>query len=144
MGDNAGGTLAAAVARRARDHGAPAIALQIRVYPLLDYRMASASYHGRGNKMLICPDDVAFFWSQYLPGSADRPDPDASPGLAEDLRGLPPALIVVAEFDVRPPSRRVPHLRASTRGIRSADNRVQVQHDGARVLPDARCRRRSR
>lgn len=99
MGDNAGGTLAAVVARRARDHGTPAITLQILVYPLLDHRMTSASYRERGNKMLICADDMAFFWSQYLPGPADTADPDASPGLAEDLRGLPPALVVVAEFD---------------------------------------------
>jgi acetyl esterase len=99
MGDSAGGTLVAAVAQHARNEGAPAIALQVLVYPVLDHRMATPSYTERGGKLLISADDMDWFWSQYVPDLERRAEPDASPGLVADLSGLAPALFVVAEFD---------------------------------------------
>jgi acetyl esterase len=98
-GDSAGGNLAAVVARRARDRGGPAIALQILVYPVTDARMTTGSYAEHGAQLLISADDMAWFWDQYAPNPADRLNPDASPLLADDLSGLPPALVLVAEHD---------------------------------------------
>jgi acetyl esterase len=99
MGDSAGGNLVAAVVRRARDEGGPEIALQVLVYPVLDHRMATPSYTERGGKLLISADDMDWFWAEYVPDAARRAEPDASPGLVEDLAGLAPALVVVAEYD---------------------------------------------
>ncbi|GAA4558781.1 alpha/beta hydrolase [Pseudonocardia xishanensis] len=99
MGDSAGGTLAAAVAQHARADGSPQVALQVLVYPVLDHRMATPSYTERGGKLLISADDMDWFWSVYVPDVERRAEPDASPGLVEDLAGLAPALFVVAEFD---------------------------------------------
>jgi acetyl esterase len=99
MGDSAGGNLVAAVVRRARDEGGPQVALQVLVYPVLDHRMATPSYTERGGKLLISADDMDWFWAQYTPDVARRAEPDASPGLVDDLAGLAPALVVVAEHD---------------------------------------------
>ncbi|WP_220186923.1 alpha/beta hydrolase, partial [Pseudonocardia pini] len=99
MGDSAGGNLAAVVARRARDRGAPRIDLQVLVYPVTDHRMDSRSYAEHGHQMLISADDMDWFWSQYVPREADRISPDASPCVVEDLSELPPAVVVVAEYD---------------------------------------------
>ncbi|WP_433503007.1 alpha/beta hydrolase [Pseudonocardia halophobica] len=99
MGDSAGGNLAAVVARRARDRGAPRIDQQVLVYPVTDHRMSTPSYAEHGHQMLISADDMDWFWAQYVPAEADRASADASPGLVEDLSGLPPAVVVVAEYD---------------------------------------------
>ncbi len=99
MGDSAGGNLAAVVARRARDRGTPRIDLQVLVYPVTDHRMDSRSYTEHGHQMLISADDMDWFWSQYVPAEDDRTCQDASPGLVDDLSGLPPAVMVVAEYD---------------------------------------------
>lgn len=99
LGDSAGGNLAAVVARRARDRGGPQIDLQVLVYPVTDHRMATRSYAEHGHQMLISADDMDWFWSEYAPAARDRASADASPGLVEDLSGLPPAVLVVAEYD---------------------------------------------
>ncbi|OUS92049.1 alpha/beta hydrolase [Rhodococcus sp. NCIMB 12038] len=99
MGDSAGGNLVAAVAQNARDRGLPRIALQVLVYPVLDHRMQTDSYRERGGKLLISADDMEWFWSQYVPDVGRRSEPAASPGLTADLRGVAPAVVVVAEYD---------------------------------------------
>jgi acetyl esterase len=97
-GDSAGGNLAAVAARRARDHGGPAIAFQLLLYPVTDLTCARPSYAENGEGYLLTREDMRFFIDAYL-GGVDPEDPDASPLAAADLSGLPPALVVTAEFD---------------------------------------------
>ncbi|WP_433628872.1 alpha/beta hydrolase [Nocardia sp. CA-120079] len=99
-GDSAGGNLAAVVARTARDNGGPALVFQLLIYPDLDFRRTNFSiteYAGKyGN---ISRDAQHWFMDSYLNTSQEKLDPRVSPLLAPDLTGLPPALIVTAEYD---------------------------------------------
>jgi acetyl esterase len=97
-GDSAGGNLAAVVARHARDAGGPAIAFQLLVYPATDMTGSLPSHTENGKGYLLTSDTMAWFLDNYLAGE-NVSDPDASPLFAGDLGGLPPALVVTAEFD---------------------------------------------
>jgi acetyl esterase len=99
VGDSAGGNLATVVARRFRDRGRREVVLQVLAYPVTDHRMLTPSYEEHGAQLLISRDDMRWFWDQYVPDVARRSSPDASPLLADDLAGLPPALLLVAELD---------------------------------------------
>ncbi|TVR63261.1 MAG: alpha/beta hydrolase [Gemmatimonadales bacterium] len=99
-GDSAGANLAAVVARRARDRGGPAIALQALIYPVADADFSRPSYMDPENQLLLTREGMIWFWDHYLPDAHGRSDPDVSPLLAEDLSGLPPALVITAEHDV--------------------------------------------
>jgi acetyl esterase len=98
-GDSAGGNLAAVVALLARDRGGPAIARQVLIYPITDYMPDSDSYRRKGRDYFLTTETIAWFWEQYLSDPDQGRDWRASPMWAADLRGLPPALVLVAEFD---------------------------------------------
>ncbi|WP_433341888.1 alpha/beta hydrolase [Micromonospora sp. CA-111912] len=97
-GDSAGGNLAAAVTLLARDAGGPALAAQLLVYPNTDQRRRDEPA-GEQDPLLFNRHSVAWYRGHYLPDPATAEDPLASPLLAEDLTGLPPALVVTAEYD---------------------------------------------
>ncbi len=96
-GDSAGGTLAAVVARWARDRGGPPLAFQLLLYPVTDYLPDLPSR--RENRQPISNDDLVWVWRHYLNAPEDGTDPSAVPLRAADLRGLPPALVLTAEYD---------------------------------------------
>ena len=98
MGDSAGGNLAAVVSLMARDRSGPAIAHQGLLYPATDLTMASPSIVENGSAPVLTRADMLAFRAHYL-GDADPRQPYASPLLADDLSGLPPALVQVAEHD---------------------------------------------
>ena len=98
-GDSAGGNLAAATTLLARERGGPAIAFQLLVYPVTHHAFDTASYRDYGTGYLLTTEGMRWNWSHYLPDAAAGRDPLASPLLAPDLRGLPPALVIVAECD---------------------------------------------
>ncbi|MFD4668588.1 alpha/beta hydrolase [Lentzea sp. NPDC058450] len=98
-GDSAGGNLAAVVARRARDLGLP-VDLQVLVYPVTDADTDRPSYLAAENQLMVSRDTMNWYWDHYVPDLADRLHPDASPLRAEDLRGLAPAIVLLAEHDV--------------------------------------------
>ncbi len=99
-GDSAGGNLAAVMAVRARDHGGPPIALQVLIYPATDADFDRPSYTDPQNHLLLTRDGVIWFWDHYLPDTSRRSEPDACPMRTENLKGLPPAVILTAEHDV--------------------------------------------
>jgi acetyl esterase len=98
-GDSAGGNLAAAVALRARDEEAPAIVHQLLVYPALLYGSDTESARRNGSGYWLDHVTVQYFWNQYVRSADDGVNPYCSPLLADDHHGLPPAMIVTAEFD---------------------------------------------
>ena len=98
-GDSAGGNLAAAVTLMARDRGGPSLAFQLLVYPVTHHAFDTPSYRQYGDGYLLTAEGMRWHWNHYLPDAAAGLDPLASPLLAPDLRGLPPALVIVAECD---------------------------------------------
>ena len=100
VGDSAGGNLAAVVAQMARDRGAPRIGFQLLVYPVTDgVHFDTASYRDNAAGFLLTAEAMHWFWDHYVPVLDDRRNPYASPLLASDLSGLPPALVMTAEYD---------------------------------------------
>jgi acetyl esterase len=97
-GDSSGGNFAAVVARRLRDGGGPAIAFQLLVYPVTDLTCSQPSHTENAEGYLLTEEIMGWFIANYLAG-ADPEDPHVSPLLADDFAGLPPALVVTAEFD---------------------------------------------
>jgi acetyl esterase len=97
-GDSAGGNLAAAVTLLARDHG-PALAAQVLVYPNTWHGAATGSMRESVDPWLFNRTSVDWYWGHYLADPADGADPLASPLRAPDLTGLPPALVITAEYD---------------------------------------------
>jgi acetyl esterase len=98
-GDSAGGNLATVVALRARDAGAPRVAFQLLVYPLVDfadYDSGSMREYDQGH--FLTRPVMDYFADHYLPRGVDRRQAWVSPLLA-NVAGLPPAFILTAECD---------------------------------------------
>jgi acetyl esterase len=98
-GDSAGGNLSAVVALMARDRKGPALRHQLLVYPVTDARCDSPSYTENREGYFLTETMMKWFWNHYLPKPADGANPLASPMRAASLDGLPPALVITAEFD---------------------------------------------
>jgi acetyl esterase len=99
-GDSAGGNLAAVVSQQSRDEAGPHIALQVLVYPVTDLSsLETPSYREFAEGYGLTAPEMEWFREQYLARPEDARCIHASPLLAPDLRGLPPALVITAECD---------------------------------------------
>jgi acetyl esterase len=98
-GDSAGGNLAAVVSLLARDAGGPPIAFQLLIYPATDATRSLPSHVENAEGYLLTADAMTWFLRLYLDPGADRAQPRVSPLFAPDLGGLPPALVITAEYD---------------------------------------------
>jgi acetyl esterase len=97
-GDSMGGNFAAVVAQDFRTTKPPA--LQLLIYPGLDLVSDTPSMHDFADAFPLTAETVDFFIKHYLPDNVDPSDPRVSPGRVQDLRGLAPALIYAAGFDM--------------------------------------------
>jgi acetyl esterase len=100
IGGSAGGNLAAVTALRARDEHGPRLRGQVLYYPVTDFPeppTASAREFAQG--YYLTHADMHWFWEQYLQDPAQASNPCATPLRAPNLRGLPPALVITAEYD---------------------------------------------
>ena len=100
-GIEAGGNLAAVVAMMARDRGAPRVAGQVLIMPMLDPGLSTCSMRELPtcvDKARVVDDCVAAYRG-YLPHVADRSHPYASPLQSSRLKNLPPALILSTDDD---------------------------------------------
>jgi len=100
MGDSAGGNLAAVAAVHARDNDID-VALQVLIYPVVDFTDAMLSYRSaleNANDPILTPASLIAFRRIWLRDN-DPADPLISPLLTSDLRGVAPALVQTARFD---------------------------------------------
>jgi acetyl esterase len=95
-GDSAGGNLAAVVALMTRERNGPPLRFQLLIYPAVDARMGYASIDENSTGYFLTKADMHWFYGHY---GADPSDWRASPLLAPDHSGLPPALVLTAEYD---------------------------------------------
>ena len=100
LGVSSGGNLAAAVALMARDRATPSLALQTLVVPVLACDFTTASYREKADGPGLTRRRMQWYWDLYLRDDADATNPYAAPAAAESLAGLPPALVLTAEYDV--------------------------------------------
>jgi acetyl esterase len=99
-GDSAGGNLAAGVAIMARDRGGPPIAYQVLVYPITDLsNFDTPSYLQNGEGLYLTRAAMQWFAGLYLRDEAEALNGFVSPLRMPDLSGLPPGLVITAEFD---------------------------------------------
>ncbi|MFI7407715.1 alpha/beta hydrolase [Streptomyces sp. NPDC049627] len=102
-GQSAGGGLAAAVARQALEEGGPSIALQVLHYPPLDLATGAREKRAAVAKPVLRPWMADVFDTSYTPDPVLRRDrlvSPAHPSDTADLKGIAPALVVTAEYDL--------------------------------------------
>ncbi len=99
-GDSAGGNLAAAVSLLAKDRGGPAIANQILIYPVTDISDHIFVDYLDELSPALTKADMTWFIRHYIQGKEDFRNQYASPLIRSDLSGLPPALLITAEYDI--------------------------------------------
>src|SRR4029077_14701434 len=85
----------------ARDRGAPKIGYQLLVYPATRRELDTPSHQqfATDGYYILSRADMEWFWGHYLAREADAANPYACPARARSLAGLPPALVLTAEFD---------------------------------------------
>ncbi len=100
LGVSSGGNLAAAVALMARDRATPELAFQTLVVPVLARDFNTPSYLEKADGPGLTRRRMQWYWDLYLRDESDAANPYAAPAAAESLAGLPPALVLTAEYDV--------------------------------------------
>lgn len=101
-GDSAGGCLAAAIALLAKERKGPRIGYQLLFYPVTDANFETGSYRQLATGHFLTLKAMQWFWDNYLPDPEARKQSPAAPLRAsvEELKGLPPTLLITGEFDV--------------------------------------------
>jgi acetyl esterase/lipase len=100
-GNSVGGDMTAALALMAKDKKGPKVSLQVLLIPATDASADTASYHEYGNGRFLARAFMKYGWDLYAPDEKTRNNPYVSPLRAsnEELKGLPPALVITAEND---------------------------------------------
>lgn len=102
VGDSVGGNMAAALTLLAKERDGPNIIFQVLFYPVTDASFETGSYDSFQEDYFLTRKNMKWFWDNYTSDKTNRKEPTVSPLQAslEQLRGLPPALIINGEFDV--------------------------------------------
>ena len=100
-GNSVGGNMTAALTLMAKDRGGPKISYQVLMIPATDATVDTESYHEYGTGRFLARAFMKYGWDLYAPDAATRNNPYVSPLRASEqqLRGLPPALVITAEND---------------------------------------------
>jgi acetyl esterase len=101
-GDSAGGNIVAALTLLAKERGDVTFVHQSLYYPVTDAGQDTESYRRFADGPFLSARTMAWFWDAYLPDVEMRGDIHVSPlrATADELRGLPPAFVIVDEQDV--------------------------------------------
>ena len=101
-GNSVGGNMTASVVLMAKEKKGPEIKLQVMLWPVTDANFETGSYKDLGEGRFLTRNMMIWFWDNYLPDKEKRKEIHASPLQAtlDQLKGLPPALVQVAENDV--------------------------------------------
>ena len=101
-GDSVGGNMSAAITLMAKQRSGPKLAAQALFYPVTDASFDTDSYHQFAEGYFLRRDAMQWFWDQYTTDESQRAEITASPlrASAEELTGLPKALVITGEADV--------------------------------------------
>jgi acetyl esterase len=101
-GESVGGNMTAAVTLLAKERGGPEIRFQALLYPVTNAAFDTATYEEFAEGPWLTRKAMQWFWDAYLPDVSKRSEPTASPLQAsiDQLRDLPPALVITDEADV--------------------------------------------
>ena len=98
-GESAGGNLATVACLMARDRQGIMPIFQLLIYPVTNYGYNFLSYNENANAKPLSSDMMPWFWKHYLSNASDGENPYVSPLRFANLSGLPPALIITAQYD---------------------------------------------
>lgn len=139
-GGSAGGNLAAVVALMARDRGGPRVVLQLLEIPVTDFTLSQPSMTDNSGHVLT-REGIEQCRSFYLADESQATEPYASPLLAPDLSGLPPALVMTAEFDPLRDEGEAYARRLEEAGVpvtlRRWDGQFHGSQNMSKLIPDA-------
>ena len=101
-GNSVGGNMAAVVALKAKEAGTPKLSFQLLLWPVTDANLETASYNQFAQGHFLTKPLMKWFWDNYTTDPKQRAERFASllQATTEQLKGLPPALVQTAEFDV--------------------------------------------
>jgi acetyl esterase len=86
----------------AKDRGGPPLRFQLLIYPVTDVSPTRDDYPSKsdnGTGYFLTTEHMEWYRDKYLPKGADGSAPYVSPVCATTLTGLPPALVITAEYD---------------------------------------------
>ncbi len=100
-GNSVGGNMTAALTLMAKDRKGPKISYQVLMIPATDASVDTESYREFGTGRFLARAFMKYGWDLYAPDAKTRDNPYVSPlrASSEELKGLPPALVVTAEND---------------------------------------------
>ena len=140
-GGSAGANLAAVVALMARDRNGPDLVLQVLEAPCTDFVNEHPSVE-ENDGFILDRQTFAQMREDYFVRPEDAADPYASPLLADDLTGLPPAFVITAELDPLRDEGEAYAARLESAGVPTVLRRCEGHVHGAsamtKLLPSAR------
>ena len=138
LGDSVGGNMTAALTLMAKDRGGPKFAAQVLFYPVTDADFDSDTYLRYADGPWLTRPAMQWFWDAYLPDHEQRSQITASPlqAAVDELRGLPPALVINGEHDVLRAEGEAYARKLSQAGVRVTQVRyARTIHDFVLLNP---------
>ena len=136
-GDSAGGNLAAVVSLLAKESGSPQIAFQLLIYPCTDMTCSFDSHKTFGKGYRLTNELITWFYNHYFSADDDIKHWKASPLNADDLSGLPPALVISAGFDTLQDENRAYAEKLMQAGITVKHSHYEGMIHGFITMPGA-------